>query len=447
MRYSTLDAFLTHVEERDRPQVEFLQAVREVMGSVWPFIEAHPSYAEHGLLDRLVEPERIIQFRVAWTDDRGEVRVNRAFRIQHNSAIGAFKGGMRFHPTVNLSILKFLAFEQTFKNALTTLPMGGAKGGSDFDPKGKSRGEVMRFCQALMTELYRHLGPATDVPAGDIGVGAREVGFMAGMAKKLTNDVSCVFTGKGMPYGGSLLRPEATGYGLVYFAEEMLHRKHLGFEGMRVAISGSGNVAQFAAEKAMSLDARVITLSDSDGTLYAEDGFSVEQFTEVIALKNERRGRLAELASSSGLEYLPGARPWRVPTDIALPCATQNELDRDDAEALVANGVECVAEGANMPTTLEATKLFRDAGVLFGPGKAANAGGVATSGLEMSQNAMRLSWNREEVDARLRSIVQSIHEACVHFGTDADGRVDYVDGANIAGFVKVADAMIAQGVT
>ncbi len=446
MRYPSLDAFFSHVQERDRQQLEFLQAVREVMGSVWPFIKEHPRYAEHGLLDRLVEPERVVQFRIPWVDDHGEVRVNRGFRVQHSSAIGPFKGGMRFHPSVNLSILKFLAFEQTFKNALTTLPMGGGKGGSDFDPKGKSHGEIMRFCQSLMMELHRHLGSDTDIPAGDIGVGAREVGFMTGMMKKLTNDASCVFTGKGLAYGGSLLRPEATGYGLVYFAEEMLRGKHLGFEGMRVSISGSGNVAQFAAEKSISLGARVLTVSDSGGTLYARDGFTPEHMLRVVALKNERYGRLEELSTVTGVEYLPGQTPWHVPVDIALPCATQNELALNDAETLIKNGVQCVAEGANMPTSLEATKAFRRSGVLFGPGKAANAGGVATSGLEISQNAMRLSWDREEVDGRLRGIMKSIHEACVRYGTGADGRVDYVDGANVAGFVKVADAMLAQGV-
>ncbi len=446
LRYPSLDAFLSHAEERDRHQLEFLQAVREVMGSVWPFIEKHPRYAEHGLLDRLVEPERVVQFRVSWVDDHGEVRVNRAFRVQHSSAIGPFKGGMRFHPSVNLSILKFLAFEQTFKNALTTLPMGGGKGGSDFDPKGKSQGEVMRFCQALMTELHRHLGADTDSPAGDIGVGAREVGFMAGMMKKLTNDASCVFTGKGLAYGGSVLRPEATGYGLIYFAEEMLRSRQLGFEGTRVSISGAGNVAQFAAEKTMSLGARVVTLSDSSGTLYARDGFTAEQLREVGELKNHRYGRLEELRAVKGLEYLHGRKPWHIPVAIALPCATQNEVDPRDAELLVKNGARCVAEGANMPTTLEAIEVFRAANVLFGPGKAANAGGVATSGLEISQNAMRLSWDRDEVDARLRGIMKSIHEACVQYGTNGEGRVDYVDGANVAGFVKVADAMLAQGV-
>jgi glutamate dehydrogenase (NADP+) len=446
MRYPSHEAFLSHVEQRDHQQPEFLQAVSEVMESVWPFIQKHPRYAEHGLLDRLVEPERVVQFRISWVDDAGEVRVNRGFRIQHSSAIGPFKGGMRFHPTVNLSILKFLAFEQTFKNALTTLPMGGAKGGSDFDPKGKSRGEIMRFCQSLALELFRHLGPDTDIPAGDIGVGGREVGYMAGMIKKITNDVSCVFTGKGLSFGGSLLRPEATGYGLVYFADEMLHARKLGFEGMRVSISGSGNVAQYAAEKSIALGARVVTLSDSGGTLHAPDGFTPDQMIEIVTHKNERFGRLADLAELPGLAYLPGLRPWHVPADIALPCATHNELDVRDAEDLIKNGVQCVAEGANMPTTLAATKVFRRSNVLFAPGKAANAGGVATSGLEISQNAMRLSWGREEVDTRLQQIMQSIHESCLRYGARDDGRIDYVDGANVAGFVKVADAMLGQGI-
>ncbi|HEX2197108.1 MAG TPA: NADP-specific glutamate dehydrogenase [Burkholderiales bacterium] len=446
-RYQSLEDFIEHVRRRDPEQPEYLQAVREVMASLWPYIAEHPRYAEHGLLDRLVEPERLLQFRVAWVDDEGETRVNRAWRVQHSCAIGPYKGGMRFHPSVTLSILKFLAFEQTFKNALTTLPMGGGKGGADFDPKGKSPGEVMRFCQALMSELYRHLGPDTDVPAGDIGVGAREVGFMAGMMKKLSNSAGCVFTGKGLSFGGSLIRPEATGYGVVYFAQEMLARKGMGFEGMRVSVSGSGNVAQYAVEKAMMLGAQVVTVSDSGGTLYDPAGFDVEKLAGLLELKNVAYGRLEDFARRFKLRYEARARPWQVPADIALPCATQNELEAEDARALVRNGVRCVAEGANMPCTAEAVAVLHQAGVLYGPGKASNAGGVATSGLEMSQNAMRLSWPREEVDQRLLGIMRGIHDVCVRYGERADGAVDYVDGANIAGFVKVADAMLAQGVT
>ena len=446
MKYQSLDEFLAAVRARDAHQSEFLQAVREVMQSLWPFVQAHPHYAEQALLERLVEPERVIQFRVAWVDDQGRTQVHRAWRVQHSSAIGPFKGGMRFHPSVNLSILKFLAFEQTLKNALTTLPMGGGKGGSDFDPKGKSDGEVMRFCQALMLELYRHLGSDTDVPAGDIGVGAREVGYMAGMMKKLSNDASCVFTGKGLAYGGSLMRPEATGYGTVYFAQEMLHRQGLGLDGLRVSISGSGNVAQYAAEKAMEMGARVFTLSDSDGTLVVRDGLSEEQLAAVMDWKNVQRGRLSAFAEQHGLRFESGKRPWHVPVDVALPCATQNELDGDDARTLVRNGVRCVAEGANMPSTLEAVDVFLAAGTLYAPGKASNAGGVATSGLEMSQNALRLSWHHAEVDERLHAIMKDIHENCVRHGKRADGSVNYVDGANIAGFVKVADAMTQQGI-
>ena len=440
------EEFLERVQRRDPDQPEFLQAVKEVTASLWPFLERHPRYARDGLMERLVEPERVVQFRVAWVDDRGQVQVNRAFRVQHSSAIGPFKGGMRFHPTVNLSILKFLAFEQTFKNALTTLPMGGGKGGSDFDPKGKSDGEVMRFCQALMLELYRHLGPDTDVPAGDIGVGAREVGYMAGMMKKLSNQAGCVFTGKGIAYGGSLMRPEATGYGTVYFVEQMLHYNHRQTHGARVLVSGSGNVAQYAAIKATDLGGRVLTFSDSGGTLYCRDGFDMEAIEAIAAHKNERRGRLAELADDPRYDYLPGKRPWHIPAEIALPCATQNELDGEDARSLVKNGVVCVAEGANMPSTLEAVDVFLEAGTLYAPGKASNAGGVATSGLEMSQNSARLSWTHAEVDERLHVIMKDIHANCVRHGKRKDGTVNYVDGANISGFVKVADAMLAQGV-
>ncbi len=446
MKYASLHDFLEHVSQRNPGQPEFLQAVTEVMESLWPFIEQHPKYAEQGLLDRLVEPERVVMFRVSWVNDHGDVQVNRAYRIQHSSAIGPYKGGMRFHPSVNLSILKFLAFEQTFKNALTTLPMGGGKGGSDFDPKGKSPGEVMRFCQALVTELFRHVGADTDVPAGDIGVGAREVGYMAGMMKKLSNRADCVFTGKGLSFGGSLIRPEATGYGTVYFAEEMLKRQGMGFDGLRVSVSGSGNVAQYAVEKAMALGAKVVTVSDSSGTVIDEDGFTPEKLAELMEVKNHLYGRVSDYAARTKTRFESGVKPWAVPVDVALPCATQNELDTSDAHMLLRNGVRCVAEGANMPTTMEAVKLFEDHGVLYAPGKASNAGGVATSGLEMSQNAMRMNWPREEVDARLHGIMVGIHDACVRHGQRADGTVSYVDGANIAGFVKVADAMLAQGV-
>ncbi len=441
----TLEGFLTRVQQRDPHQTEFAQAVREVMTTLWPFLEENPRYRQLALLERLVEPERVIQFRVVWVDDRNQVQVNRAWRVQFNSAIGPYKGGMRFHPSVNLSILKFLGFEQTFKNALTTLPMGGGKGGSDFDPKGKSDGEVMRFCQALMTELYRHLGPDTDVPAGDIGVGGREVGFMAGMMRKLSNNSACVFTGKGLSFGGSLIRPEATGYGLIYFTEAMLKRHGLGFEGARVAVSGSGNVAQYAIEKAMELGARVVTASDSNGTVVDEAGFTKEKLARLIDIKERAHGRVADYAREFGLTYLEGQQPWSVPVDIALPCATQNELDVDAARQLIANGVKAVAEGANMPTTIAATDLFLEAGVLFAPGKAANAGGVSTSGLEMAQNAARMGWKAEKVDARLHHIMLDIHHACVQYGGEAK-QTNYVRGANIAGFVKVADAMLAQGV-
>ncbi|MBC9071430.1 NADP-specific glutamate dehydrogenase [Thauera sp. CAU 1555] len=446
MKYQSLEEFLAYVEERNPGQPEFQQAVVEVMESIWPYIAEHPRYAEHGLLDRLIEPERAIVFRVSWVDDKGEVKVNRGYRIQHSSAIGPYKGGLRFHPSVNLSILKFLAFEQTFKNALTTLPMGGGKGGSDFDPKGKSPGEVMRFCQAFVTELYRHVGSDTDVPAGDIGVGGREVGFMAGMMKKLSNRADCVFTGKGLSFGGSLIRPEATGYGTVYFAEEMLRHAGRSMEGLRVSVSGSGNVAQYAVEKAMAFGARVITVSDSSGTVIDEEGFTAEKLAELMEVKNHLYGRVSDYAERVGARFEAGVRPWHVPVDIALPCATQNELDANDAATLVKNGVICVAEGANMPSTAEAVKVFEHNGVLYAPGKASNAGGVATSGLEMSQNAMRISWTREEVDGRLQEIMRGIHNACLQYGKRADGLVSYVDGANVAGFVKVADAMLAQGV-
>lgn len=446
MRYQNFEFFVQQVANRNPGQPEFLQAVTEVIESLWPYISRHPKYAEHGLLDRLVEPERIIIFRVSWVDDHGEVQVNRGCRIQHSSAIGPYKGGIRFHPSVSLSILKFLAFEQTFKNALTTLPMGGGKGGSDFDPKGRSPGEVMRFCQAFVSELFRHVGSDTDVPAGDIGVGAREVGFMAGMMKKLSNRSDCVFTGKGLSFGGSLIRPEATGYGTVYFAEQMLKQRGRSFEGLRVSVSGAGNVAQYSVEKAMVLGAKVVTVSDSSGTVVDESGFTPEKLAELMEVKNHLYGRVSDYAKRVGAAFQPGLRPWHVPVDVALPCATQNELGGDDAQRLVKNGVICVAEGANMPSTAEAVKVFEGHGVLYAPGKASNAGGVATSGLEMSQNAMRLSWQRNEVDARLHEIMCNIHEACLNYGRNADGKVSYVNGANIAGFVKVADAMLAQGV-
>ena len=444
---TSLDEFLGKIAQRDAHQPEFLQAVREVFTSIWPFLEANPKYRSEALLERLVEPERAIQFRVAWTDDKGQVQVNRAFRVQFNSAIGPFKGGMRFHPSVNLSILKFLGFEQIFKNALTTLPMGGAKGGSDFDPKGKSDAEVMRFCQALMAELYRHVGPDTDVPAGDIGVGGREVGYLAGYMKKLSNQAACVFTGRGLSFGGSLIRPEATGYGLVYFAQAMLAEKEDSFQGKTVLVSGSGNVAQYAIEKAMELGAKVVTCSDSAGYVYLPEGFDREKLEALLELKNAKRGRVEEFAKQFGLQYFAGKRPWEVKADIALPCATQNELEILDAKALIKNGVKLVAEGANMPTTIEATDAFLEAGILFGPGKAANAGGVATSGLEMAQSSQRLYWTAEEVDAKLHRIMLDIHANCKKYGSIAGQQnINYVVGANIAGFVKVADAMLAQGV-
>ena len=441
----SVDHFLARLKKRDPDQPEFHQAVEEVLRSLWPFLEANPHYLTSGILERICEPERAIVFRVSWVDDEGKVRVNRGFRIQMNSAIGPYKGGLRFHPSVNLGVLKFLAFEQTFKNSLTSLPMGGGKGGSDFNPKGKSDAEVMRFCQAFMSELYRHIGSDVDVPAGDIGVGAREIGFMFGQYKRLSNQFTSVLTGKGMSYGGSLIRPEATGFGCVYFAQEMLKRSGQRIDGKRVAISGSGNVAQYAARKVMDLGGKVISLSDSEGTLFCEAGLSDEQWEALMELKNVKRGRISELAGQFGLEFLPGQHPWGLVCDIALPCATQNELDADAARALLSNGCVCVAEGANMPTTLEAVDMFIDAGILFAPGKASNAGGVAVSGLEMSQNAMRLLWTAGEVDSKLHNIMQSIHHACVHYGEE-NGRINYVKGANIAGFVKVADAMLAQGV-
>ncbi|MCI5764249.1 NADP-specific glutamate dehydrogenase [Actinobacillus porcinus] len=444
---SSLEEFLALVAQRDGNQPEFLQAVREVFTSIWPFLEKNPQYRSQALLERLVEPERAIQFRVAWTDDKGQTQVNRAFRVQFNSAIGPYKGGMRFHPSVNLSILKFLGFEQIFKNSLTTLPMGGGKGGSDFDPKGKSDGEVMRFCQALMAELYRHVGPDTDVPAGDIGVGGREVGYLAGYMKKLSNQAACVFTGRGLSFGGSLIRPEATGYGLVYFTQAMLAEKGQTLAGKTVSVSGSGNVAQYAIEKALQLGAKVVTCSDSSGYVYDEAGFTPEKLAALLEIKNVKRGRVKDYAEQFGLQYVEGQKPWGVKVDIALPCATQNELDLDAAKTLIANGVQLVAEGANMPTTIEATDAFLAANVLFGPGKAANAGGVATSGLEMAQGSQREYWTAEVVDQKLHDIMLNIHANCKKYGqVEGQENINYVVGANIAGFVKVADAMLAQGV-
>ncbi len=442
-----VENFIDYVAARNPGQPELLQAVTEVMESLWPFLRTNPQYAKSGVLERLVEPERVIIFRVSWMDDGGNVHVNRGYRVQHSSAIGPYKGGIRFHPTVDLSVMKFLAFEQSFKNALTTLPMGGAKGGSDFNPKGKSPCEIMRFCQAFASELFRHVGSDTDVPAGDIGVGAREVGYMAGMVKKITNRNDCVFTGKGLSFGGSPLRPEATGYGTVYFAENMLRHAGKSMEGLRVGVSGSGNVAQFAVEKAMQLGARVVTVSDSSGTVVDNDGFTPEKLAMLVEVKEKQRERVSVYAKQIGAEFLPGARPWRVPMEVAMPCACENELHGEDAEALIRNGVICVAEGANMPTTNQAIKIFETSNVLYAPGKASNAGGVATSGFEMSQNAMRLCWTREEVDAHLLRVMKDIHDACLQYGETADGRVSYKNGANIAGFVKLADAMLAQGVT
>ncbi len=442
----TIAAFLEGVRQRDPHQPEFHQAVEEVLHSLWPFLEANPHYLNAGILERMVEPERVIMFRVPWVDDRGQLQVNRGYRVQMNSAIGPYKGGLRFHPSVNLSVLKFLAFEQVLKNALTTLPMGGGKGGADFDPKGRSDNEVMRFCQSFMSELYRHIGENLDIPAGDIGVGAREIGYLFGQYKRLANEFSSVLTGKGNSFGGSLIRPQATGYGTVYFAQEMLKRKQDGIRGKRVAISGSGNVAQYAAEKVMQLEGIVISLSDSEGTVHFPEGVTREQFDALQHLKNVQRGRIRELATQFSLPFLAGQRPWAIPCDIALPCATQNELNGEDARRLLKNGCRCVTEGANMPSTLEAVHVFLEAGVLYAPGKAANAGGVTVSGLEMSQNAIRLRWAAPEVDEKLHHIMQSIHACCVRYGEEANGHVNYVKGANIAGFVKVADAMLAQGV-
>ncbi|MBU2926956.1 NADP-specific glutamate dehydrogenase [Winogradskyella psychrotolerans] len=442
-----IDTFLAEVQKRNSHEPEFLQAVQEVAESIIPYIAQSKLYNGQKILSRMVEPERLISFRVSWIDDDGEIQVNRGYRIQMNSAIGPYKGGIRFHPSVNASILKFLAFEQVFKNALTTLPMGGGKGGSDFNPKGKSDHEIMRFCQAFMSELYRHIGQFTDVPAGDIGVGAREIGFMFGTYKKLKNEFTGVLTGKGRTWGGSLIRPESTGYGVVYFAQNMLKLKEDTLKDKRVVISGSGNVAQYATEKAIALGAVVLTLSDSGGYILDEDGIDAEKLKFVMDLKNVKRGRISEYVKQyPNATYFDDEKPWSVICDIALPCATQNELNGEDAQQLVENGSICVVEGANMPSTPEAIQVFRDAKLLFAPGKASNAGGVATSGLEMSQNSLRLSWSREEVDTRLQNIMEAIHDSCVAYGKDENGAVDYIKGANIAGFVKIADAMLAQGV-
>jgi glutamate dehydrogenase (NADP+) len=439
--------FIELVAKKNPNEPEFMQAVTEVAETVIPFIEQNKKYQNKMILERMVESDRIIMFRVVWVDDKGDTQVNRGYRIQMNSAIGPYKGGIRFHPSVNLSILKFLAFEQTFKNSLTTLPMGGGKGGADFDPKGKSDNEVMRFCQAFMTELSKHIGADTDVPAGDIGVGGREVGYMFGQYKRLVNEFTGVLTGKGISFGGSLIRPEATGYGDVYFAQSMLATKGESFTGKTVAISGSGNVAQYAAEKVIQLGGKVVTMSDSAGYIYDADGIDTAKLAHVMEIKNELRGRISDyVAKYPNAKYVAGKRPWEVKCDVALPCATQNELNEEEAKQLVANGCICVAEGANMPSTPEAVHVFQKAKILFAPGKASNAGGVATSGLEMSQNSLRLSWTSEEVDERLKMIMKDIHASCVKYGTDETGYVDYVRGANIAGFVKVADAMLAQGV-
>lgn len=441
-----IKGFMDEVITRNGHEPEFIQAVQEVAETVIPYIVQHDIYHGKNILLRMVEPERLISFRVAWIDDDGEIHVNRGYRVQMNSAIGPYKGGLRFHPTVNASVLKFLAFEQVFKNSLTTLPMGGGKGGSDFDPKGKSDDEIMRFCHAFMTELCRHIGPNTDIPAGDIGVGAREIGFLFGMYKKIRNEFTGVLTGKGLSWGGSLIRPEATGYGTVYFADSMLKTKNETFEGKKVVISGSGNVAQYAAEKVLHLGGKVLTLSDSGGFIYDKDGIDEGKLAFVMELKNNKRGRISEYVDKyPSAEFHKGETPWKVVCDIALPCATQNELNGDDAKTLIKNGCIAVAEGANMPSTPEAIHAFHDAKILFAPGKASNAGGVATSGLEMSQNSLRISWTREEVDKRLKGIMSDIHDACMQYG-DEDGYCNYVKGANIAGFVKVADAMLAQGV-
>ena len=441
------DKLMADVIAKNPGENEFHQAVREVVESVAPMIVENPQLLKLKVMERIVEPERVVMFRVPWVSDSGEVMINKGYRIQMNSAIGPYKGGVRFHPSVNLSILKFLAFEQTFKNSLTTLPMGGGKGGSDFDPKGKSDMEVMRFCQSFITELYRHIGPDTDVPAGDIGVGGREVAFMFGQYKRLANEFTGTFTGKGLSFGGSLIRPEATGYGACYFGQAMLATRGESYKGKTVAISGSGNVAQYAAQKATALGAKVVTLSDSNGFIYDPDGIDEEKLKYVFLLKNVQRGRIREYAEKyPSATYTANERPWSVKCDIAMPCATQNELNAEQAEMLLKNGCKCVVEGANMPTTPEAIAKFQAAKILYSPGKASNAGGVATSGLEMTQNSMRLGWSKEEVDEKLKGIMANIHSRCVEYGTEPDGYINYVKGANIAGFMKVADAMLAQGI-
>jgi glutamate dehydrogenase (NADP+) len=443
----TTEAFLDLVRQRNGQELEFMQAVEEVAETVIPYIVKNDIYHGNNILLRMCEPERVISFRVCWVDDNGEIQVNRGYRIQMNSAIGPYKGGLRFHPTVNMSILKFLAFEQVFKNSLTTLPMGGGKGGSDFDPKGKSENEIMRFCQSFMTELFRHIGSNTDVPAGDIGVGGREIGYLYGMYKKLNNEFTGVFTGKGVTWGGSLIRPEATGYGTVYFAQNMLSLKNDSFKNKNVVISGSGNVAQYAAEKAISLGAKVLTMSDSSGFIYDNNGIDEEKLEYIMNLKNLKRGRISEYVKKYPKStFNKGQKPWSTPCDIALPCATQNELDENDAKKLISNGCSCVSEGANMPSTKEAILIFHKSKILFAPGKASNAGGVATSGLEMTQNSLRYHWSREEVDEKLKDIMLNIHNSCIEYGKQDNGYIDYVKGANIAGFVKVADAMLAQGI-
>ena len=441
---SSVDSFMASVVANHPAQPEFHQAVREVAESVLPYIEKNPHYQKAKIFERIVEPERVIIFRVPWQDDRGEVHVQRAFRVEFNSALGPYKGGLRFHPTVNLGVLKFLGFEQVFKNSLTTLPMGGGKGGCDFDPKGKSDTEVMRFCQSFMTELQRHIGPDTDVPAGDIGVGGREIGFLFGQYKRIRNEFTGVLTGKGLNWGGSLIRPEATGYGTVYFAEEMLKMRGQSFRGKIVTVSGSGNVAQFATEKVNAPGGKVVTLSDSAGTIYDPAGIDANKLDWVMDLKNNRRGRIKEYTAEFGGEYYEGKRPWHVKCDVALPCATQNEVNAAEAKELVDNGCTCVAEGANMPSEPDAVEIFQKAAIMFGPGKAANAGGVAVSGLEMSQNSQRLSWTREQVDGHLHDIMRNIHENCVKHGRKGDV-IDYVKGANVGGFIKVADTMLDQG--
>lgn len=440
-----INDFMTKIIAKNPGESEFHQAVQEVAESLLPFIEEHPKYKHARILERISEPERIIIFRVPWIDDNGDIHINRGYRIEMNSAIGPYKGGLRFHPTVNLGILKFLAFEQVFKNSLTTLPMGGGKGGSDFDPKGKSDNEVMRFCQSFMTELQRHVGPNTDVPAGDIGVGGREIGYLFGQYKRIRNEFTGVLTGKGLEWGGSVIRPEATGYGAVYFAEEMLKTRNEKIAGKTAVISGSGNVSQYATEKLIMLGAKVVTLSDSSGYIYDPAGIDKEKLDYVFELKNIKRGRIKEYAEHYGVKYYEGKTPWGIPCDIAFPCATQNEINEEDAKILCKNGCIAVSEGANMPSTPEAVEVFIESKILYGPGKAANAGGVAVSGLEMTQNSMRLPWSREEVDQKLKQIMISIHETCIKYGKDSSGFVNYVKGANIGGFIKVADAMIAQG--